>query len=120
QMLKKFALGADITSSARGMMLALGCIQALRCHTDHCPVGVATTNPRLYKGLNVPSKAERVASFQEQTIVELRDLVQSSGATCVADISKNHIFRRVVADRIKSFEEIYPTIETGTLLKEEH
>ena len=41
-MMKRLALGADACSSARGMMFALGCIQALKCNSNHCPVGVAT------------------------------------------------------------------------------
>ena len=50
----KLALGADLCNSARGMMFALGCIQALRCNSNHCPTGVATQDPNLVKGLDVP------------------------------------------------------------------
>src|SRR5690606_35417480 len=39
---KALCLGADVCNSARGMMLSLGCIQALECHKNTCPVGVAT------------------------------------------------------------------------------
>ena len=40
--LKALCLGADLCNSARAMMLALGCIQALECHENTCPTGVAT------------------------------------------------------------------------------
>ena len=40
--IKAIALGADTCNSARGMMFALGCIQALRCNTGKCPTGIAT------------------------------------------------------------------------------
>jgi glutamate synthase (ferredoxin) len=39
-----FALGCDLIHVARESMLAIGCIQAQKCHTGHCPVGVATQN----------------------------------------------------------------------------
>lgn len=57
------ALGCDMVNVAREPMFALGCIQAQRCHTDKCPVGVATQDPWLAHGLDVHSKAERVANY---------------------------------------------------------
>lgn len=39
---RTLALGADACNSARGMMFALGCIQALKCHTNTCPTGITT------------------------------------------------------------------------------
>ena len=41
------------------MMFALGCIQSERCHTNTCPVGVATQDPRRVRGLVVEEKAQR-------------------------------------------------------------
>ncbi len=59
-MVQRMAIGADLCNSARAMMFALGCIQALKCNTNHCPVVVTTQNPDLYRGRDVPSKAQRV------------------------------------------------------------
>ncbi len=70
-LLKRLALGADACSSARGMMLALGCIQALKCNSNHCPVGVATTDPELMVGLVPSHKSVRVANFHRETIESL-------------------------------------------------
>ena len=42
---KRLIQGADFTFSARAMMMATGCIQAQKCHTNRCPVGVATQDP---------------------------------------------------------------------------
>ncbi|MDN5743998.1 MAG: FMN-binding glutamate synthase family protein, partial [Nocardioidaceae bacterium] len=58
-----FALGADMVNVAREAMLSIGCIQAQKCHTDHCPTGVATQNPWLTRGLDPTSKAERCAIY---------------------------------------------------------
>ncbi|UZJ66496.1 FMN-binding glutamate synthase family protein [Sphingobacterium sp. KU25419] len=62
-LLKVIALGADACYSARGMMFALGCIQALKCNEDTCPVGVATQQPHLYKGLDVNDNMYVLHSF---------------------------------------------------------
>ncbi len=58
-----FALGADMVNVAREAMLSIGCIQAQKCHTDHCPTGVATQNPWLVRGLEPESKAQRCAVY---------------------------------------------------------
>jgi len=65
---KLIALGADLTNAARPMMFALGCIQAGKCNTNRCPSGVATQDPDLFYGLDVDSKAVRVATFQKKTV----------------------------------------------------
>lgn len=58
-----FALGADMVSVAREPMLAIGCIQAQQCHTDHCPTGVATQNAWLARGLDPTLKANRLENY---------------------------------------------------------
>ena len=45
-----FALGCDAINVGREAMMAIGCIQAQRCHTNHCPTGVATQHPWLVRG----------------------------------------------------------------------
>ena len=65
-MARVLALGADWCNAARGFMFALGCVQSLSCHTDHCPTGVATQDQRRQKALVVPDKAERVRRFPRQ------------------------------------------------------
>ncbi len=76
-----FALGADLVSVAREAMLAIGCIQAQKCHTGHCPAGIATQNKWLMRGLDPTLKSARVANY----IVALRkDLLRLSHA-CGAD-----------------------------------
>ncbi|WP_101525282.1 FMN-binding glutamate synthase family protein [Nocardioides houyundeii] len=75
-----FALGADMVNVGREAMMAVGCIQAQKCHTDHCPVGVATQNPRYTRGLDVGLKQQRLANY----VVSLRrDLIKVSEAVGV-------------------------------------
>ena len=59
-----FALGVDMVNVGREAMMAIGCIQAQKCHTDHCPTGVATQNPWLVRGLDPDSKSRAGAQLR--------------------------------------------------------
>ena len=60
-------------------MLAIGCIQAQKCHTDHCPAGVATQNRRLERGLVVDEKAKRFGNFVQGLRKEILQLTHACG-----------------------------------------
>lgn len=105
--MKALALGADICYSARGMMFSLGCIQALKCDSGHCPVGVATQNPSLYKGLDVTEKRVRVASFHKNTIKATVEMMEACGFSSTEAIDPSKFFRKVDPLQTKSFYEIY-------------
>jgi glutamate synthase domain-containing protein 2 len=110
---KCLALGADLCNSARGMMLALGCVQSLVCHTNHCPTGVATQDEKLARGLVVEDKYRRVQRFHAETVHALTDLMSSAGMKDTWDFDRTSIFRRVDQNRIMRYDEIYPPIESG-------
>jgi len=74
-----FAMGCDLISVAREAMLAIGCIQAQRCHTDHCPTGVATQNRWLMRGLDPTSKSARLANYVVTLRKELTHLSRACG-----------------------------------------
>ena len=116
--IKRMALGADMVNSARGFMLALGCIQALRCNNNTCPTGVATQDPDLVAGLWVPSKRKRVHSFHEQTVKSVAEIIGSMGIQTTGDLRPWHLMRRVSATDVKHYGEIYQYLESGALLKE--
>lgn len=117
-MVRAMALGADACNSARGMMLALGCIQALRCNNDTCPTGVATQNPALYKGLVVPDKAQRIARYHQATIASFLEVMNAMGITRPNQIMPDMLYRRVSGTSIKTFAEIYEYLEPGTLVED--
>ncbi len=112
----KLALGADLCNSARGMMFALGCIQATKCNTNHCPVGIATQDPRLSGGLDVKDKAERVRSFHVHTVESVYELLGAAGIDDPRQIRPEHILRRVGVGDVRSYAEIYPNLEPGAML----
>lgn len=119
QLVKNLSLGADICNSARGMMLALGCVQSLSCNTNKCPTGVATQDPKLAKGLNVEDKYERVYRFHKKTIHALMDLLSSTGHISTSELNRTHIFRRVDQCRIARYDEIFPLVKKGSFLTED-
>ncbi len=115
-MIRAMALGADTCSSARAMMMALGCIQALECNRNTCPTGVATQRPDLMKGLVVDDKQVRVANYHKNTVESFVELISSCGIAHPEEINRSHVYRRVFMNMVKTYEEIYPTIPDGCLL----
>lgn len=116
-LLRNLAIGADLCNSARGMMLALGCIQALRCNSNKCPVGVATQDKDLAAGLNVPDKAQRVASFHHETVKAAAEMMGSMGIAKAADLKPWMILRRVSDHEVRHYAELYPYVRDGELLE---
>ncbi|WP_293895627.1 FMN-binding glutamate synthase family protein [Flavobacterium sp.] len=116
--IKNLSIGADLCNSARGMMFALGCIQALECHANTCPTGVATQNPQLMKGLVPEEKSIRVARFQEETVKSAMDLMASAGLAHPDDVDRSVVSTRIDKTQVKTFYEIYPELDNGCLLNE--
>ncbi|MDB5109310.1 MAG: FMN-binding glutamate synthase family protein [Mucilaginibacter sp.] len=115
-LVKNFALGADMCNSARGMMFALGCIQALECNSNTCPTGVATQNKSLMKGLVIEDKKTRVANFQKQTVGSAIQMIGAAGLQHPDDIHRMFIYRRVSPSQIQTYAELFPYAPKGSLL----
>lgn len=115
---KNLALGADICNSARGMMMALGCVQSLSCNSNHCPTGVATQNPNLYKGLVVSDKSQRVYSFHKKTVHAAVDILSSSGISKPQELNRTHIFRRVSQQEVKRYDQVFPMVNPKCFVDE--
>ena len=86
-----FGLGADLVSVAREAMLAVGCIQAQRCHTGGCPTGVATQNKWLARGLDPELKSARVASYIKTLRRDLLKVAEACGVEHPALIGPDSI-----------------------------
>ncbi len=116
-MLRRLCLGADVCYSARSMMLALGCIQALRCNSNHCPAGVATNNPSLEAGLVVSHKRKRVASYHKETIKSFAHMLGAMGLDHPDELKPWHLQMRTGPSEIKHFGQIFHFLEEGDLLE---
>lgn len=117
-LVQNLSLGADMCNSARGMMLALGCVQSLSCNTNRCPTGVATQDPRLAKGLDPQDKSVRVFQYHKKTVHALMDILSSTGHQSTSDLNRTHVFRRVNQEQVKRYDEIFPLVKRGSLLSE--
>ena len=116
QIATKIALGADMCNAARAMMFALGCIQALRCNTNKCPTGVATQDPELVRGLHVGDKSTRVARYHRETVKSFFEVLGAAGFQRPHELKPWFVMRRVSTGDVRSYHEIYPTVERGALL----
>lgn len=113
---RTLAMGADWCNAARGFMFALGCVQAQKCHTDRCPVGVATQDPVRQRAIVVPDKAERVANFHRHTVHALQELLQAAGLHSPAELTPHHIVRRVSPSEVKPMSELFDFLQPGDLV----
>jgi len=116
--IRLLALGADTVNSARAMMFAVGCIQSRSCNTDKCPTGVATQDPARNKALDVDDKSKRVYNYQKTMVENLLDVLAAAGLEKLEDLRPCHINHRVAGTVIRNYEEMYPTIPAGCLVKE--
>lgn len=115
-LVRAMALGADICNSARAMMMALGCIQALVCNKNTCPTGITTQNPQLVAGLVVADKKIRVANYHEETVKAFVELLGAAGIDDYKELTRSHIYRRVFMNEVRTLEDIYPSLEPGCML----
>lgn len=116
---RTLSMGADLCNSARGMMFALGCIQALECHANTCPTGVATQDPRLVKGLVPEEKSIRVARYQHETVKAAMELIASAGIDHPDNVGRDVVSMRVDKTKIQTFAELFPELQKGCLLQPE-
>ncbi len=112
---RALALGADWCNAARGFMFAIGCIQAQACHTNHCPVGVATQDPLRARALDVPSKAERVARFHRNTMKALGEMTGSAGLSHPGRFMPQHFMVRLGDGEMVEGSDAYPYLPDGFL-----
>jgi glutamate synthase domain-containing protein 2 len=119
EMLKLLAIGADGCYSARAMLMAVGCIQALKCNSNHCPTGVATQNESLMAGLVPSDKIRRVANYHRETIHSLSEMLGALGLENASQLRPWHVMCRVSPSQTRHYGEIYEFLEKGALLQRE-
>lgn len=110
--------GADFLMAARAMMFAVGCIQALSCHTNRCPTGVATQDPSRTRALDVPDKSARVFNYQRATVASAAQIVASMGLDGFDELTPAMLNRRIEGQRTRTYAEIYDWLMPGELLED--
>lgn len=114
---RALSLGADWVNSARGFMFALGCIQAQACHTNRCPVGVATQDRLRQRAIVVPDKATRVARFHENTLKALGEMTGAAGLDDPCCFLPRHFLMRENDGAMITGDEANPYLPMGFLLR---
>lgn len=101
------AQGADLVNIARAFMITVGCIQTLKCHTNDCPVGVATTNPDLQKALVIDEKKHRTANYVISMRRGLFRIAAAAGIESPVDFDERHIVFKDEKDKVYTMDELY-------------
>ncbi len=112
---RALALGADWCNAARGFMFAIGCIQAQACHTNHCPVGVATQDALRSRALDVNSKSKRVARFHRNTLKALGEMTGAAGLSHPGSFMPQHMMVRLGDKEMEEGSAAYPYLPEGFL-----
>jgi glutamate synthase (ferredoxin) len=103
-----FALGADLVNVARAFMISVGCIQAQKCHTNQCPTGVATTDPKRMQGLVVEEKKWRAMNFVIAMRAGLSSLAAAAGLASPTLFARRHAVYRDAFGRVQAADELFP------------
>lgn len=116
---RALALGADWCNAGRGFMFAIGCIQAQACHTNHCPVGVATQDKTRMRALNVGHKSERVARFHRNTMEALAEMTGAAGLNHPSAFLPRHLMLRQGDKSMVEGSQVYAYLPEGYLLDDD-
>ncbi len=104
------AMGADLIHIARGFMITVGCIGAQRCHTNQCPVGVATTDPKFQRALVIEEKQYRTMNYLITMREGLFTLAAAAGIDSPAHFAPQHVVYKDAEGRVRSLKEIYRSL----------
>lgn len=116
---RTLALGADWCNAGRGFMFAIGCIQAQSCHTNKCPVGIATQDPIRQWAIHVGDKSDRVARFHRNTMRALGDIAGAAGLSNPSGFMPYHFMFRQKDSEFLDGNEAYPYLPEGFLISGE-
>ncbi len=107
------ALGADLVNVARAFMIAVGCIQAQKCHTNQCPAGVATTDPKRMRALVVDEKKWRAMNFVVTMRAGLASLAAAVGIASPTQFERKHAVYRDALGRVVGADALFPCPVAG-------
>ncbi|MEU6273717.1 FMN-binding glutamate synthase family protein [Streptomyces populi] len=115
-LVKRLLQGADYANAARAMMFAIGCIQAQRCHTNTCPVGVATQDERRGRAVDIGDKSRRVHRYQEATVKSALQIMAAMGVDEPRGLRPHMLLQRVDPYTVRSYAELHEWLGPGQLL----
>ncbi|QHW34896.1 FMN-binding glutamate synthase family protein [Paenibacillus rhizovicinus] len=106
------ALGADAVNSARGFMMANGCIMAMQCHTGKCPTGITTTDDKFQEALVPEEKQWRVMNYILQMREGLFSLAAACGLNSPCELRREHVVFTNESGQSTRIVDLFPYPET--------
>ena len=88
---KAMALGADGVAVSNAAMQAIGCLGMRACHTNNCPVGIATQKEHLRERLPVDLAAERLQRFFESSVHLMAIMARACGHTHLNQFNRDDL-----------------------------
>lgn len=116
EMISTLARGADLCSTARGMMLAVGCDQQRECYKGTCQKGIATQDPALLKKFDIMANMKRILNYHQHTVAEVMELLAIAGLSHPSELGPCHLQKRVSSTAVLSLDEVYEFLTPGALL----
>src|SRR5699024_6031427 len=105
------ALGAYVINIARGCMISVGCIMAQVCHTNRCPSGVATMDPKLQSGLSVDEKTYRVCNYLITLRQGVFEMASVAGIDSPRKFTREHLVYKDEFNRVSGMDEMLERIK---------
>ena len=99
------SLGADMVNIARGFMMSVGCIMSEVCHTNNCPVGVATTDPELQRALDIEEKKYRTCNYVVSLRAGLFNMAAAAGIDSPTKFERKHIRYKEALSNVMTYKE---------------
>ncbi|WOR15507.1 glutamate synthase-related protein [Hyphomonas sp. FCG-A18] len=97
---KAMAMGADAIAVSNAAMQAIGCVAMRACHTNNCPVGIATQKPHLVSRLHAEASALRLKNFFEASTELMKVMARACGHHSLSDFNAEDLttFSREMSD----------------------
>ncbi|NND42110.1 MAG: glutamate synthase, partial [Silicimonas sp.] len=98
--IKALALGADAVAVSNSAIQAIGCLAMRACHTNNCPVGIATQKPHLVSRLVVEKSAQQLANFFEASVGLMQVMARACGHDHVSGFNADDLttWKREMSD----------------------
>ena len=98
--IKALALGADAIAVSNAAIQAIGCLGMRACHTNNCPVGIATQKPELRARLKIEKGAQQLNNFFRASTELMQVMARACGHTHLNQFNQNDLttWKREMAD----------------------
>jgi glutamate synthase domain-containing protein 2 len=113
--ISKLAIGADLCTSARAILISAGCTQQMECNKGTCIRGIATQDARLLKQFDTTVATTKIVNYHRITLEELAEILSVCGLSHPKEITPDLVYKRISSTEVKPLSEIYEFLRPGEL-----